>query len=92
MLHMEQIGIRELRLNASKYLKIVAGGGTVEVTDRGRPVAKLVPIRAAGMESLIKEGRVSDIDGDLLDLEPLPLPRGSTPPSQILAELRQDER
>jgi prevent-host-death family protein len=38
------IGIRELRQRASEYLRSVASGETVEVTDRGRPVAMLVSI------------------------------------------------
>jgi len=41
---MERIGVRELRQHASRYLARVAGGESLEVTDRGRPVARLVPI------------------------------------------------
>src|SRR5680860_37507 len=35
---MRSIGIRELRQRASEYLRLVASGETVEVTDRGRPL------------------------------------------------------
>ncbi|MBA2426827.1 MAG: type II toxin-antitoxin system prevent-host-death family antitoxin [Actinobacteria bacterium] len=43
---MRSIGIRELRQRASEYLRLVESGETVEVTDRGRPIAMLVPIPA----------------------------------------------
>ena len=42
---MERIGVRELRQHASRYLARVRSGETIEVTDRGRPIARLVPIR-----------------------------------------------
>ncbi len=35
--------MRELRQNASRYLRRVAAGESITVTDRGRPVAVLVP-------------------------------------------------
>lgn len=40
----EQVGVRELRQNLSVYLRRVAEGETLEVTERGRPVARLVSI------------------------------------------------
>ncbi|MFD7659471.1 type II toxin-antitoxin system Phd/YefM family antitoxin [Actinosynnema sp. NPDC059797] len=40
---MESIGVRELRQNASVYLRRVAAGESITVTDRGVPVAVLAP-------------------------------------------------
>lgn len=40
---MESIGVRELRQNASVYLRRVAAGESITVTDRGVPVAVLTP-------------------------------------------------
>ncbi len=37
-------GIRDAKMHLSKYLKMVRGGGEVVLTDRGRPVGKIVPI------------------------------------------------
>ena len=57
---MRSIGIRELRQEASKHLRDVERGETIEVTDRGRPVALLVPVPNAGTaERLIAEGRMT---------------------------------
>lgn len=57
---MERIGVRELRQHASRYLGRVKAGETVEVTERGRLVALLVP-PAPGKterERLIAAGRL----------------------------------
>lgn len=40
----ESIGIRQLRQEASKHVQAVTEGRSVLVTDRGVPVARLVPI------------------------------------------------
>ncbi|GAC1331007.1 MAG: hypothetical protein NVSMB13_19240 [Mycobacteriales bacterium] len=56
---MERIGVRELRQHASRYLARVAAGEHLEVTDRGRPVALLVPVGAvSSWEGLLDAGRV----------------------------------
>lgn len=41
---METVGIRALKQNASAVIARVAKGESIEVTDRGRPVAKIVPL------------------------------------------------
>jgi prevent-host-death family protein len=38
-----EVGVRELRERLSHYLTEVAGGASIIVTDRGRPVARLSP-------------------------------------------------
>lgn len=40
---MTSAGIRELRQRASELLRRVEQGETIEITDRGRPVAVLAP-------------------------------------------------
>jgi prevent-host-death family protein len=44
---MEQVGVRALRQKASELLRMVEGGETIEITDRGRPVAILAPLPSA---------------------------------------------
>lgn len=90
MSHMERIGIRELRRDASAILRRVAAGETIEVTDRGRPVAVLVQSVPGGLASLEREGLVRRAQGDLLDLRPVPLPEGQTPPSRAVQKGRAD--
>lgn len=91
---MRQIGVRELRQHASRWLARVAAGESFEVTDRGRLVALLVPPPAReGLDALVAAGRARPGEGHLADLGPaLPLPAGATPPSEALERLRHDER
>jgi prevent-host-death family protein len=54
-----EVGIRELRADLSKWVARVRGGDEVVVTDRGAPVARLVPAKGeTTIDRLIREGRV----------------------------------
>jgi prevent-host-death family protein len=56
---MDQVGVRELRQNLSVYLRRVAGGETLEVTERGTAVAVLAPHRRDNpLEQLVATGRL----------------------------------
>jgi prevent-host-death family protein len=59
LLRPDRVGVRELRQNLSVYLARVIAGERLEVTDRGNPVAMLIPIRpgATLVERLVAEGR-----------------------------------
>jgi prevent-host-death family protein len=56
---MKQIGIRELNQHASRVIDRVRNGEVIEVTDRGRPVARVVPITDTPglLGRLVQEGR-----------------------------------
>lgn len=41
---MGEIGIRELRQHASAHVRAAAAGDSLTITDRGVPVARLVPV------------------------------------------------
>ncbi len=47
---MKTAGVSELKALLSKYLSQVKAGEEVVVTDRGRPIAKIVPIKSAEMK------------------------------------------
>jgi prevent-host-death family protein len=91
---MTSVGVRELRQRASELLRLVEAGETIEVTDRGRPVAVLAPLPNRGpLEGLRAAGDVSAASAELGDLpEPLRLPAGTALPSAVLERLRRDER
>jgi prevent-host-death family protein len=91
---MASVGVRELRQRASEILRRVQGGETIEVTDRGRPVAVLAPLPDAGpLERLRTSGELVPARGDLDDLPgPLLVEPGLEMPSAVLARLRRDER
>ncbi|MGE3074954.1 MAG: type II toxin-antitoxin system Phd/YefM family antitoxin [Dehalococcoidia bacterium] len=92
---MRRIGIRELRQNASKYIRLVKAGETIEVTERGVPVACLKPLEDAKpaespYERLVREGKIVPPTKDWSDWKPIVLPPGGPPLSKILEELRED--
>ncbi len=93
---MKRIGVRELRQNASEHLRLVQLGETIEITDRGRPVALLVPVQEkeqSRVEALHRQGRLSADLGDLLDLgAPLKPVAGVPCVSDELERSRQAER
>jgi prevent-host-death family protein len=88
------VGVRELRQRASELLRQVLLGETIEITDRGRPVALLGPLpQGSPLERLREAGQVQSSQGDLEDLpEPLSLERGQEAPSLVLERLRRDDR
>ncbi|MHB8632217.1 MAG: type II toxin-antitoxin system Phd/YefM family antitoxin [Candidatus Limnocylindria bacterium] len=56
----DQVGVRDLKAGLSAYLRRVAEGETVVVTDHGRPVARLVPPDLPErLAQLIREGRLN---------------------------------
>jgi prevent-host-death family protein len=89
---MTSIGVRELRQRASAYLRRVEAGETIEITDRGRPVALLSPIPGSSMlERLRASGDLAPATVDELP-EPIDPQPGAEAPSSVLARLRADER
>jgi prevent-host-death family protein len=73
-----RIGIRELRQHASVYVDLAEKGYTVDITNRGRLVAQLIPVREPGspLERLIAAGIIEPAEeaGGVGDLEPYPCP------------------
>lgn len=67
---MERIGVRELRQNASKYLDRVKKGESLEVTERGVPVAIIGPVptvKKSRVQELIDDGLMTPGSGDLAE-------------------------
>jgi prevent-host-death family protein len=88
---MERIGVRELRQHASRYLARVATGETIEVTDRGRPVALLVPAHVDRWDELIASGQVLAASGEGALVDEAPGDYGIDA-SVRLSAMRDDER
>jgi antitoxin (DNA-binding transcriptional repressor) of toxin-antitoxin stability system len=89
-----RIGIRELRQHASIYVDLAEKGYTVDITNRGRLVAQLVPVTEPGspLERLIAAGIIEAAEepGGADGLEPYPAPPAGQPnASEILGQLRE---
>ena len=83
-----------MRQRASELLRRVATGETIEITDRGRPVALLTPLpNGSTLDRLRAAGDIQPATADFDDLpEPLRLDPDVEAPSEALARLRRDER
>lgn len=92
-----RIGIRELRQHASVYVDLAEHGYTVDITNRGRLVAHLIPAKDpdSPLERWLAAGvlREAEEEGDLLDIEPAPpVPPGEPTASRALNDMRDGER
>jgi prevent-host-death family protein len=68
------VGIKDLRDGLSRHLDRVRNGGTITVTDHGRPVARIVPVgRLTTYEQMKLDGRIT----------PGRVPKGTTMPVPI---------
>ena len=91
-----RVGVRELRQNLSVYLDRVKAGETLEVTERGEPVAELRPCpseRRSILDQLIAEGRATPATMRPRDIPPPlpnPDPTGLTL-TEILLEMREED-
>lgn len=70
MVSMKQTSVAVLKARLSEYLQAVKGGEEVIVTDRGIPVARLIPVRgterlSARMAALVRAGHVRPAAGPL---------------------------
>jgi prevent-host-death family protein len=95
LMPMLSIGIRELRQHASRYVRMAKGGRRVAVTERGALVAYLVPAvePASLLARLEAAGEYVPPVGSVLDLlPPPPVPQGKRPLSEVVQELREQER
>jgi len=90
---MSEVGIRALKQNASAVVAEAAAGESVTITDRGRPVAQLVPLGSTKMANLTAAGRIRPARRHLSELDPpARRRRGSPRLSDELDEMRRAER
>ena len=92
---MERIGVRELRQNASRYLALVKAGQTVEISERGKLVALLVPSQRSQTtrDRLIATGRLipaSSPTGRVHAPQPVRVKAGQ-PSNQELLDAEREE-
>jgi prevent-host-death family protein len=88
---MAQVGVRELKDRLSGYLKRVQGGEEIVVTERGRSVARIVPVKTSSLkralEPMLREGAVRWSGGKPRGASRRPVIRGRT-----LADMVKEDR
>ena len=90
---MPEIGVRELRQNASIYLDRVKKGERFVVTEWGQPVALLAPVTKMSLDDLIEAGFVTPAVNPDVDFSKgiIKLPNGVNA-TQLLLQSRRNER
>ena len=90
---MSSVSVSDLKANLSRHLREVRRGGEIQILDRGKPVARLVPPAIASdtqRAGLISAGVLRPGQGDsaaILEEPPLEL---STSISEALDQYRAD--
>ncbi len=93
----ESIGVRELRQYASQWLERVQAGESFTVTDRGNPIARLVPLTESASDwrrEWVEAGRM--VAGDRSEafswanLQAFAMPEGVSSSAELLDDLRSD--
>ena len=90
------VGIRDAKMHLSKYLKMVQQGAEVTITDRGRPVGKIIPIHTKEMplkeriKCMEDRGQIEPVtaEGQVKIPPPIPVPNGVA--QRLLQEERED--
>lgn len=83
-----EVGVRALRDELSRHLDEVKDGHTITVTERGRPIARIVPATdPTTLERLRAEGRVTPARRRRQPLPPAVAAAGSV--SELVTEQRR---
>ena len=89
------VGIRDAKMHLSKYIKMVQKGTEVIITDRGRPVGKIVPIQnedltlAERIEVLENQGLIEKQSTERIKKIPSPIPVSDNVAQKFLQEDRE---
>ncbi|NPV09096.1 MAG: type II toxin-antitoxin system prevent-host-death family antitoxin [Anaerolineae bacterium] len=91
----ERVGARELKARLGRYLRMVREGSSIVITDRGKPIGRIVPFagtRASHQEwarELADMGLV-EWSGEVLEpMEPPARLRGDKTVAELLVEDRE---
>ena len=91
---MAEVGIRELKAHLSSYLRRVAGGASVRITQHGRTIATIQPVTAAPdhawIRQMVVEGRAKWSGGKPGGAaRPVRLKPGAKPTSAMVVDDRR---
>lgn len=85
------IGIRDLKTHLSRYLRQVKAGATLVITERGKPIGRIVPILPAAearLQELLQAGMVAWSGHKLRPRPPVAQVRGDRTVADLLLEDR----
>jgi len=87
-----RVGIRELKRKISEYMRWVKSGQTIVVTEHGKPIGLIVPVKASLEERLhaMLAAGLAEWDGQKLKpYKPVAINRGERQVSDLVVENRR---
>ena len=91
MTHMT-VDIRELKARLSNYVQQVKSGATLVITERGKPVGRIVPLSPSveiRVQELVQAGLIAWSGNKLVPMEPVARTRGKRTVADLLLEDRR---
>ncbi|MDX2193537.1 MAG: type II toxin-antitoxin system prevent-host-death family antitoxin [Gemmatimonadales bacterium] len=86
-----RVSVRELKSRLSHYLRLMKAGGPVEITERGVPIGRIVPVTAREGDHLMSLVETGLAQWDRLTLPPMkPVARAAG--RRTVAELLVEDR
>ena len=86
------VGIRELKAHLSQYMRQVKSGKTVVITERGKPVGRIVPVEVSldeKIQGLIKSGFIIWNGEKLKPTKPVAINKGEKTVAEMVLEDRE---
>ncbi len=87
------VGIRELKERLSRHMRHVKAGHTLVITERGKPIGRIVPVKQSTAESktkaLVEAGLVGWSGNKLASRTPVAKTRGKRTVADLLLENRE---
>jgi prevent-host-death family protein len=87
-----RIGIRQLKARLGNYMRQVKAGATLIITERGKPVGRIIPIGSSvesRTQELIQAGLVAWSGRKLTDTAPVARTQGRRTVAELLLENRE---
>jgi prevent-host-death family protein len=89
---MTEVGIKKLKDHLSSYLKLVRQGQSITITDRGKPIAQIIPKVTSiddRMGQLLEAGVIEWNGENLPRIKPVVKNPGEKLVSDIITEMRE---
>jgi len=86
------VGIRELKARLSRYLNQVKAGDTLVITERGKPVGRIVPVKTSletRMQEMVQAGLLAWNGQKFAPPSPVARTRGERTVAELLLEDRE---